>query len=40
MKETDKRTLPETPDQWRFGRYKAAYLEMAKQTKYRPGAPS
>jgi hypothetical protein len=28
------------PDRWRLGRYKQAYLEMAKRTKYRPGAPS
>jgi hypothetical protein len=25
---------------WRFGRYKEAYLAMAKRSKYRPGAPS
>jgi hypothetical protein len=26
--------------EWGFERYKAAYLEMAKRAKYRPGAPS
>jgi len=26
--------------EWRFERYRAAYLEMARRTKYRPGAPS
>jgi hypothetical protein len=26
--------------QWRFERYREAYLEMAQRTKYRPGAPS
>src|SRR5215472_7579086 len=29
-----------TPDEWRFRRYREAYLAMAKRTKYRPGAPS
>jgi hypothetical protein len=26
--------------EWRFQRYKQAYLAMAKRAKYRPGAPS
>lgn len=26
--------------EWRFNRYKEAYLEMAKRARYRPGAPS
>jgi hypothetical protein len=26
--------------EWRFERYRDAYLKMARETKYRPGAPS
>jgi hypothetical protein len=29
-----------TMSEWRFNRYKEAYLEMAKRARYRPGAPS